>query len=279
MNCCDSMLKYIVFLCNFIFFLSGAAILGIGIYVQVVFTEYYDFLSEKYLGSGIILMVVGGVILIVAFFGCCGACTGLKRISIITLFLNILKVKRILYFCSFVDLLFVENACMMYTFGSLVALILIVEIGCTVTIFLFKDQVWNEVNHQLIDGLKKYGKDENQGTTESWNLLQIQFKCCGVQNYTDWESVESLNSTSSVPNSCCTEEAKNENTNTTCGEGQLTNPTHIYEIGCLTSLGDFLKENLIIVGIAGATIVVLQLIGVIVACCLGRRMKELQNFV
>lgn len=247
MNCCDSMLKYIVFLCNFIFFLSGAAILGIGIYVQVVFTEYYDFLSEKYLGSGIILMVVGGVILIVAFFGCCGACT--------------------------------ENACMMYTFGSLVALILIVEIGCTVTIFLFKDQVWNEVNHQLIDGLKKYGKDENQGTTESWNLLQIQFKCCGVQNYTDWESVESLNSTSSVPNSCCTEEAKNENTNTTCGEGQLTNPTHIYEIGCLTSLGDFLKENLIIVGIAGATIVVLQLIGVIVACCLGRRMKELQNFV
>ena len=42
MNCCDSMLKYIVFLCNFVFFLSGAAILGIGIYVQVVFTEYYD---------------------------------------------------------------------------------------------------------------------------------------------------------------------------------------------------------------------------------------------
>ena len=88
MNCCDSMLKYIVFLCNFIFFLSGAAILGIGIYVQVVFTEYYDFLSEKYLGSGIILMVVGGVILIVAFFGCCGACTGLKRHSYIMLLLN-----------------------------------------------------------------------------------------------------------------------------------------------------------------------------------------------
>ena len=93
MNCCDSMLKYIVFLCNFIFFLSGAAILGIGIYVQVVFTEYYDFLSEKYLGSGIILMVVGGVILIVAFFGCCGACTGLKRISIVMLFLNIWRNK------------------------------------------------------------------------------------------------------------------------------------------------------------------------------------------
>ena len=76
MNCCDSMLKYIVFLCNFIFFLTGCAVLGIGIYVQLTMSDYYDFLEEKYFGSSIILMVVGGVILIVAFFGCCGACTG-----------------------------------------------------------------------------------------------------------------------------------------------------------------------------------------------------------
>ena len=39
------------------------------------------------------------------------------------------------------------------------------------------------------------------------------------------------------------------------------------------------KAITFIVGIAGAAVVVLQLIGVIVACCLGRRMKELQNFV
>ena len=70
------MLKYIVFLCNFIFFLTGCAVLGIGIYVQLTMSDYYDFLEEKYFGSSIILMVVGGVILIVAFFGCCGACTG-----------------------------------------------------------------------------------------------------------------------------------------------------------------------------------------------------------
>jgi len=243
MNCCDSMLKYIVFLCNFIFFLTGAAVLGIGIYVQLEFTEYYDFLSEKYLGSGIILMVVGGVILIVAFFGCCGACT--------------------------------ENACMMYTFGSLVALILIVEIGCTVTIFLFKDEVWVEVNNQLVTGLSKYGTNGSEGTTESWDQLQTQFKCCGVQNYTDWENVEQFNSTDSVPDSCCMK----DNIIVSCGSGQLSNPTHIYQEGCLTNLGEFIKENLIIVGIAGAAVVVLQLIGVIVACCLGRRMKELQNFV
>lgn len=243
MNCCDSMLKYIVFLCNFVFFLTGCAVLGIGIYVQLTMKDYYDFLEEKYLGSAIILMVVGGVILIVAFFGCCGACT--------------------------------ENACMMYTFGSLVALILIVEIGCTVTIFMFKDDVWTAVNGQLIEGLVKYGNEDNKGMTDSWDKLQSEMKCCGVKDYTDWSQVDTFNNSSSVPDSCCTAENIGED----CGNGQLNDATQIYTAGCLTKLGTVIKDNLIIVGIAGAGIVVLQLIGVIVACCLGRRMKDLQNFV
>ena len=105
--------------------------------------------------------------------------------------------------------------------------------------------------------------------------LQSQFQCCGVESYTDWGSVLHFNETDSVPDSCCTQDS----TGASCGDGQLTDPTHIYEVGCLTALGTFVKENLIIVGIVGAAVIVLQLIGVIVACCLGRRMKELQNFV
>ena len=166
---------------------------------------------------------------------------------------------------------------MMYTFGTLVALILIVEIGCTVAIFIFKDEVWAAVNDELIEGLENYGNETTQGMTDSWDKLQTEMKCCGVKNYEDWGQVESLNVTSSVPDSCCTEDKIGNG----CGNGQLNidQPTDIYTTGCLTKLGDFIKENLVIVGIAGATVVVLQIIGVIVACCLGRRMKELQNFV
>ena len=163
----------------------------------------------------------------------------------------------------------------MYTFGTLVALILIVEIGCTVTIFLFKDDVWSEVNNQLITGLEKYGNGDNKGMTDSWNKLQTGMKCCGVKDYNDWRQVESFNASSSVPDSCCMAENMEER----CGLGQITAPTKIYTAGCLTQLGSLIKDNLVIVGIAGAAVVVLQLIGVIVACCLGRRMKELQNFV
>lgn len=239
------MLKYIVFLCNFVFFLTGCVVLGIGIYVQLTMKDYYDFLEERYLGSAIILMTTGGVILIVAFFGCCGACT--------------------------------ESACMMYTFGTLVALIIIVEIGCTVAVFIFKDEVWGAVNDELIDGLKNYGNATNKGMTDSWDALQQEMKCCGVKEYKDWSEVETFNATSSVPDSCCTK----DNLAAECGKGQLLieQPKNIYTTGCLTKLGSFIKENIMIVGIAGAIVVVLQIIGVIVACCLGRRMKELQNFV
>ena len=76
MGCCDSMLKYVVFLCNFVFFFTGCLIIGIGAYMHIKMGHYYDFMTDKYFSSSIILMIAGGVILIVAFFGCCGACTG-----------------------------------------------------------------------------------------------------------------------------------------------------------------------------------------------------------
>jgi len=46
MGCCDNMLKYIVFLFNFIFFLTGTALIGIGAYVQIQMKDYFDFLGE-----------------------------------------------------------------------------------------------------------------------------------------------------------------------------------------------------------------------------------------
>ena len=76
MDCCANILKTSVFLCNFFFFVTGCLLVGIGAYVHVEMANYMDFMNEQYLSSSIILMVAGGVILLVAFFGCCGACTG-----------------------------------------------------------------------------------------------------------------------------------------------------------------------------------------------------------
>ncbi len=106
MGACDTMLKYVVFLINFVFFLTGIALIGIGAYIQVKMSQYLDFLGETYLNTSVILIIIGVVILVVTFFGCCGACT--------------------------------ENYCMLYTYGTLLALVLLAAIGVAITIYVFK---------------------------------------------------------------------------------------------------------------------------------------------
>ena len=39
MGCCDTLIKYIVFLFNFVFFLTSVALIGIGAYVQINMTK------------------------------------------------------------------------------------------------------------------------------------------------------------------------------------------------------------------------------------------------
>ena len=95
-NCCDSMLKYLIFIVNFFFFVTGVALVSMGAYVQIQMSEYFNFLGDSYLNTSIVFIVLGVVILIIGFFGCCGACT--------------------------------ENHCMVFTYATLLALVVIVEV-------------------------------------------------------------------------------------------------------------------------------------------------------
>ena len=173
-----------------------------------------------------------------------------------------------------------ENACMMYTFGSLITLIVIVEIGCAATIVVFKDETWKLLNTELIHGMQNYGNETSQASqdmTSSWDKLQTEMQCCGVKKYTDWGQVQIFNETQSVPDSCCITESAGED----CGNGALSpaQPTTIYTDGCLTKLAKFITDNILIFAIVAGLVVVLQIVGIIVACCLARRMKELHNYV
>lgn len=41
--------------------------------MKVKLDEYYDFFGNTYIGPGILIIIVGVVVLFLAFFGCCGA--------------------------------------------------------------------------------------------------------------------------------------------------------------------------------------------------------------
>ncbi|CAI9723428.1 CD9 antigen-like isoform X2 [Octopus vulgaris] len=72
---CYTCIKYLMFAFNFIFWLLGCAILGVGIWIRIdpTFQMYIDDnFNLPYLGA-YILIGVGVLMMIIGFIGCCGA--------------------------------------------------------------------------------------------------------------------------------------------------------------------------------------------------------------
>ena len=71
------------------FQIAAIALFAVGAYVQIKLVDYYDFFGNEYTGPGILLIVVGVFIFIIAFFGCMGA---LKENYCLTMSVSILCV-------------------------------------------------------------------------------------------------------------------------------------------------------------------------------------------
>ena len=64
-------------------------------------------------------------------------------------------------------------------------------------------------------GLLNYGKEGYRGVTETWNVVQHELKCCGAQEYKDWENTTFAEANNAVPDSCCLSDIED------CGMGIL----------------------------------------------------------
>jgi len=171
-DCCASMVKYFMFFINFIFAIAGIVLIGIGAYIQIKATEYLDFLSDNYLNTPIFIIIIGCVIFVIAFFGCCGAWN--------------------------------ESACMVYTYSALLTVILIAELGAAIAAFALKGDLKSVIEDKMVEGMDNYGKEGYEGVTNAWDVVQTDLHCCGSTDYTDWFK----NSTQTVPDSCCLVDTK-----------------------------------------------------------------------
>ena len=184
MDCCntDTMLGYIICFVNFVFFLASLPIIGIGAYILLTMKDFKEFDDNISASFAIILIVLGAVVMIVAFFGCCGACT--------------------------------ENPCEMYTYGTLLALIFVALIGVTVTFVIFKDEIETIVKYKMEKVMDNYNNSTTGNAKKIWDLVQKDVKCCGVERYTDWIRVMEVEH--KVPDSCCKVETEG------CGKARDT---------------------------------------------------------
>uniref|UniRef100_A0A5F8HK90 Tetraspanin-4 n=1 Tax=Monodelphis domestica TaxID=13616 RepID=A0A5F8HK90_MONDO len=123
--------------------------------------------------------------------------------------------------------------------------------GVKYLMFAFNLLFWIDTYAQrdLKKGLHLYGTEGNIGLTNAWSIIQTDFRCCGVSNYTDWFEV--YNGTR-VPDSCCLEFSDS------CG---LHSPGTWWKAPCYETVKIWLQENLLAVGIFGLCTALVQILG------------------
>lgn len=259
-GCVGNTVKYLLFATNFIVFILGCAVLGVGIWVLVdsdtfmdLFKTVEDVLGDTdisisiYSTASYLLIAVAVIVIIITFFGCCGAIK--------------------------------ESKCML---GTYFAIVLTVFIMCIVGAVLgYSGNLEETIKTPFLEAIEKYddqpNKDGDAKEQAKWyfkealNNAQADFKCCGIDGVEDWKLTNNHNWDGigyNKPEGCC-RILKNGNeiptTNTTavraCRTSIDPSTSKVYNFnGCYTEFEKKITENQdMVVGIAIGVVVVMFL--------------------
>ncbi|KAH7727692.1 Protein TSP-7 [Aphelenchoides avenae] len=147
-----TLVKYLLFIANFVLWASGLAMIVAGAVLQLKYTGLFDILWDARLATPVLLLAVGFICALLGFLGCCGAIR--------------------------------ENYCLTLSFAVLLALLLFVEIVVAIFAYAMHDTVESGLVQQLTQGMQRYNK--SSGVQMAWDETQRQLECCGVSNTSDW---------------------------------------------------------------------------------------------
>jgi len=244
MGFCGGIVKTFLFVLNFVLFLGGLLILAAGGYMHYqISSEYGAFFEEGASKAGLFGIGVGVVVTLVSFLGCCG--------------------------------LMKSSSCMLKAYGVMVAVLLIAEIGTGIAATLYKGQAEDILVRGMNSALDKYSETDETRLyiKETWDAAQEGLKCCGVEGYNDWTKSSGWANTQDVPDSCCKTESKG------CGKGAIASPASINQVGCKDTLKDIIKSNIAYVVYVGLGLGFFQIILIIAACVIGKKMGYQEEFM
>ncbi|XP_020948111.1 tetraspanin-11 isoform X3 [Sus scrofa] len=234
-------LKYLLFVFNFFFWVGGAAVMAVGVWTLVEKSGYLSVLaSSTFATSAYILIFAGALVMVTGFLGF-GAIIREDRSCLST------------YFC-------------------LLLVIFLVELVAGVLAHMYYQRLSDELKLHLTRTLaENYRQPGAAEITASVDRLQQDFKCCGSNSSADWQHSTYILSPEAegrrVPDSCC------KTVVARCG--QRVHPSNIYKVegGCITKLEQFLADHLLLMGAVGIGVACLQICGMILTCCLHRRLQ------
>lgn len=238
-GCCGIFfLKYVVYVFNLIFWISGGALVAVGLWTLLAKPSYAALLSSSVYPSTVFLLIgTGGFIILVGFLGCCGA--------------------------------WHENAVCLMTYAAFLLLIFLLEAVVGVLAYMYEAALQGELTRSLNQTMLSNYKIDS-AMTVAIDDMQQSFKCCGAGFYEDWKGSRWLQSHPSLnltcPDSCCYTMSPN------CATS--SSPNNIFYDGCTDFLHKHLKRQLVIIGSVGLGVCCLQLFGIVFACILAMKIKQ-----
>ncbi|KAK3094686.1 hypothetical protein FSP39_004917 [Pinctada imbricata] len=232
-------MKLMLMIFNFVFWVTGIAILAIGIWTKVDLYKYMELSSIYYKESPYVLIGVGAVIVVVGSLGCCCTMKG--------------------------------NSCLLYMYAGFLVIVFVAELSAGCTGFIYKGKLEKGFKEGLTNAIKKYGS--NDDITVAMDNMQKQLHCCGNSAYTDWfNSTWGSGKNYSVPESCCRSDVS-----TVCQNVNVKTVGYnasIYTEGCASTVIDFMQAKMGMIGGVALGISFFQLFGALLACCLAKNINR-----
>jgi len=194
-DCCATCAKYVLCLFNFVFFVVGSVVLCIGVWLAVDKTSFIHLtkFSQTHLDQGVqidnqvrgiirelteptvieqgayILIAAGAFIFIISFLGYCGA----------------IKESRVL----------------LTAYGLFIIIIAVLQVAAIVLATFYIPQAEEKTKDFFQHTIRKYytTKDRRDAVTLSWDFMQAELQCCGVDSYLDFGKAQSLSNTTEKP--------------------------------------------------------------------------------
>ncbi|XP_005072120.1 tetraspanin-1 [Mesocricetus auratus] len=231
---CFKFIKVMMILFNLLIFLCGAALLAVGIWVSVDGPSFLKIFGPQssnamqFVNVGYFLIAAGAVVFILGFLGCYGAHS--------------------------------ENKCALMMFFVILLIIFIAEIAAAVVALVFTTMAEQFLTLLVVPAIKEdYGNQTE--FTSVWNSTMEELKCCGFNNYTDFNNSRYLEKNHFFPPYCCF------NSNSGVFEDPCTEEKakQLQVQGCFKQLLHDIRTNAVTAGGVAAGIAALELAAMIVS--------------
>ncbi|CDW56958.1 Tetraspannin domain containing protein [Trichuris trichiura] len=160
-----ALIKYCIFAFNLIFIIVGIGLVCLGVFLKAD-ERFRDFLSEKYRSvanqydvlyvGAYLLIAVGGAMIIVSFFGCCGS----------------------------IQL----HSCMLVTYFICLLCLFVTQLSLGAILFINRETIENDLGKTLDSMVSRYYQGPSI-VQEALDALHTAFRCCGSSGCGDFDQL------------------------------------------------------------------------------------------